>query len=328
MNPAALLHPILALSLAPLLLGIINRTKAYFGGRCGPPLAQPYFDLWKLLHKGAVYSRTTTWIFPAGPIVTLAATMTALLLVPFAGLPAVLWFSGDFLLFAYLLALARFFTIAAALDTGSAFEGMGASREALFSILAEPALLLGLAAILREMAIINEDEISFVLRATGEIGNANAVLSLSNRSTYLAEKFLVQELIVLMLVALALFVVLLVETCRIPADDPNTHLELTMIHEVMVLDHGGPDLAFILYAAALKLWLLGSLLISVVLPRFGMPVVDGVLALLAMFLLAVLIGIVESSMARLRLLRVPQMLVGAAALAALALVLQSHGGRM
>ena len=143
---ASIAHVVLALLLAPLLPGVINRVKAWFAGRRGPPLLQAYYDLWKLLHKGAVYSKTTTWVFVAGPIVGLACVATALLIVPLGGVPGLLAFSGDFLLLAYLLGLMRFFTILAALDTGSSFEGMGASREAFYSALAEPALLLGLAA--------------------------------------------------------------------------------------------------------------------------------------------------------------------------------------
>ena len=143
---ASIAHVVLAMLLAPLLPGVINRVKAWFAGRRGPPLLQAYYDLWKLLHKGAVYSKTTTWVFVAGPIVGLACVATALLIVPLGGVPGLLAFPGDFLLAAYLLGLMRFFTILAALDTGSSFEGMGASREAFYSALAEPALLLGLAA--------------------------------------------------------------------------------------------------------------------------------------------------------------------------------------
>ncbi len=128
------------LMFAPLLLGIINRTKALFAGRRGMPLFQLYYDVWKLLRKGAVYSRTTTWIFRAGPIVGLAAVVAAMALVPFGKMPALVAFPGDLILFAYLLGLMRFFTMIAALDTGSSFEGMGASREVQFSALIEPAL--------------------------------------------------------------------------------------------------------------------------------------------------------------------------------------------
>jgi hypothetical protein len=150
MNHLAVIHPVLALLMAPLLFGVINRTKAVFAGRTGQPLLQAYFDLFKLLCKGAVYGRTTSWIFRAGPVVGLSSILVALLVVPFAGIPAILHFGGDLLLLAYALGLMRFFTVLAALDTGSAFEGMGASREVQFSALAEPTLLLGLAAIARE----------------------------------------------------------------------------------------------------------------------------------------------------------------------------------
>lgn len=309
MNEVAMINLGLALVLSPLLLSIINRTKAMVGGRVGPPLLQPYYDLWKLLHKGAVYSRTTTWIFRAGPTVSLAAFLTALLLVPFGSAPALLAFPGDLVVFAYLLGLARFCTVAAALDTGSSFEGMGASREVLFATLAEPALLLGLAAVAR--VTLDDD---------------GARLSLSQIHQAMTSATWARAALPLALVCLALVLIVLVENCRIPFDDPNTHLELTMIHEVMVLDHGGPDLGFILYGAALKLWLLGAVLVGLALPTSGIPVLDGVLALAGMFLLAVLVGLVESGMARLRLPRVPQLLVGAVALTALALILEIAGG--
>jgi formate hydrogenlyase subunit 4 len=144
-----LLHLAVLLALPPLLLGILNRTKAIFAGRRGAPLLQPYFDLAKLLRKGAVYSRTTTWVFRAGPVIGLAAVASAGLLLAMGGAPAAISFAGDFVLFAYLLGLARFFTALAALDTGSAFEGMGAAREVTFASLAEPALFLCLLVLAR-----------------------------------------------------------------------------------------------------------------------------------------------------------------------------------
>jgi formate hydrogenlyase subunit 4 len=300
MKAAALLHPLLALLLAPLMLGVINRTKAFFAGRTGPPLAQLYFDLFKLLRKGTVYSRTTSWVFRAGPVVGLAAVMAALALLPFGGERALVGFPCDLIVLAYLLGLMRFFTVIAALDTGSAFEGMGAAREVQFSALAEPALLLGLGAL---------------ARLTGE-------LSLSDIFSRISPDTWLRAGPTLGLVAAALGVVFLAENARVPVDDPNTHLELTMIHEVMVLDHGGPDLAYILYGAALKMWLLGALLVGVVAPvRTGDPRLDAAAALAGMFALAVLVGVIESVMARLRLLHVPRLLVGATVFAALALVL-------
>jgi formate hydrogenlyase subunit 4 len=297
MSPAALSPPLLALGLAPLLLGIINRTKAVVAGRVGAPLLQPYHDLAKLMRKGAVYSRTTTWVFRAGPVVGLAAVILATALVPFASSPALLAFPADLLLFVYLFALARFFTVIAALDTGSSFEGMGASREVTFSTLAEPALLLGLAAVARQ---------------TGS-------LSLSAMVSHVTLGLWVQAAPTLALVAAALLVVFLAENGRIPVDDPATHLELTMIHEAMVLDHGGVDLAFILYAAAVRLWLLAALLVGIVLPLHGW--LGFAAALSAMGALAVFTGLVESSMARLRLTDVPKLLVGAGVLSVLAVLL-------
>jgi formate hydrogenlyase subunit 4 len=305
----SLIHPILALILAPLMLGVINRTKSILAGREGPPLAQPYYDLRKLLGKGAVYSRTTTWIFRAGPMIGLASIVVALLVVPFGSCPAPLAFSGDLILFAYLLGLARLCTVLAALDTGSAFEGMGASREVLFSALAEPALLLGLAAVARQTRTLS-------------LTAMQAAQTLSAWSG---------AWLPLTLVAVALGVVLLSENSRIPVDDPNTHLELTMIHEVMVLDHGGPDFAFIIYGAALKMWALGALLIGLVLPfRIGMPYtwpIDVLISLANMLAVAVGVGVVESTMARVRMPRIPQLLIFATTLSTLALVFE-YGGML
>ena len=300
MRLAPLIHVLLGLTVAPLLLAVINRTKALFAGRRGQPLLQLYYDVWKLLRKGGVYSRTTTWVFRTGPIVGLAAILAAMALVPFGNMPALVAFPGDLILFAYLLGLMRFFTVIAALDTGSSFEGMGASREVQFSALAEPALLLALVAVARRTASVSLsgmfDKISVDIWQT-------AGLSLA-------------------LIVAALLVVLLCENARIPVDDPNTHLELTMIHEVMVLDYGGPDLAFIVYGAALKLWVLGALLIGIAVPiHSGNAWIDIAASVGGMFALAVVVGIIESTVARLRLVRVPQLLVGAGVLATLALIL-------
>jgi len=291
---------VLALFLAPVLLGVINKTKAFFAGRKGQPILQAYYDVWKLLHKSAVYSTTTTWVFRAGPIVGLACVILAAAIVPFGGARGLLAFPCDLILLAYLFGVMRFFTVVAALDTGSSFEGMGASREVQFSALAEPALLLGLAAI---------------VRLTGQYSLSDMFPSLS-LATY------VNFSPVVVLIAAAFLIVFLAENARIPVDDPNTHLELTMIHEVMVLDHSGPDFGFILYGAALKLWVLGSLLINIAVPiRTGNNVLDIAAAVVAILCLAVLVGVIESSMARLRLVRVPRLLVGAVVLSGLAFVL-------
>lgn len=299
MNTLSFIPLLLALILSPLLPGVINRTKALFAGRRGQPLLQTYFDLWKLLQKGAVYSRTTTWLFRTGPMLGLAAVLMAATLVPLGHFPALIAFPADFILFAGLLGLMRFFTVVAALDTGSSFEGMGASREAFFSALAEPALLVALATLARQA----QD------------------LSLSTIFNQVSGGHWLQAGPVLALVFIALMIVLLAENSRIPVDDPNTHLELTMIHEVMVLDHGGPDFAFILYSAALKLWVLAALVVGMVVPATEAPWLNLVLSVGGMFAVAVIVGVVESVMARLRLLLLPQLLVGAGALAAMAFLL-------
>lgn len=297
---APVVHIVLALVGAPLLLSLIHRTKAIVAGRTGQPLLQPYRDLWKLLQKGAVYSSTTTWVFRAGPVIGLAAAFVALMLTPLGGVRALVEFPGDFLFFAYLLGLLRFFTVLAALDTGSSFEGMGASREVAFSALAEPALFLGLAVIARQT-----DSLSLSTMLPGV-----TVETWRDYGPALA------------LVSMGFLIVFLTENARMPIDDPTTHLELTMIHEVMVLDHGGPDLAYILYGSALKLWILAALLIGLVMPvRSGAVWIDSCAACAAMAGLAVVTGLIESSMARLRLLHVPQLLVGAGVMSVLALVL-------
>lgn len=297
----ALFHVLLALTISPLLLSVINRVKAFFGGRNGPPLLQPYYDLFKLLRKGAVYSRTTSWVFRAGPVVGLAAALTALLLTPLGEISALAAFPGDLLLLAYTLGLMRFFTVMAALDTGSAFEGMGASREVQFSALTEVVLLMGLAAVAAEVHAVSLSTICSRAWAGGPAWEGGATM---------------------MLASAALFVVLLAENSRIPFDDPNTHLELTMIHEVMILDDCGVDLALIEYAAAVKFWVLGALLVSVALPwRTTVPALNLMLGLCAMLGLGVIVGCIESMMARLRLIRVPQLIVTAGVLSLLAVIM-------
>ena len=295
LHPFSLLFPLMALALSPLLMGVINRTKAAWAGRTGQPLTQMYFDLARLWRKGAVYSRTTTWVFRMGPVAGLASALAALTLTPFGGLPAALSFDGDLLALIYLIGAGRFFTILAALDTGSAFEGMGASREAFFAVFTEVIFILGLAALAMQ---------------TGSLSLSGMVAT--------SEKF---DFAASAMVAAALFVALLAENARIPVDDPNTHLELTMIHEVMVLDHGGPDLALIEYSRALKWWLFSSILAQALTPLPGGPGLAVVYTLTMMTALAIAAGVVESTMARLRLTFVPPFLMGAGALSALAVIL-------
>ena len=306
MTAMSLVHVAVLLAAPPVVGGIIARTKSAFAGRRGPPILQPYFDLVKLARKGAVYSRTTTWVFRAGPVIALAATLTAGLLVPLTAEPAPLAFEGDVILFAYLLGLARFVTILAAADTGSSFEGMGASREATFGALAEPALFAGILVLaLGAKSLCLSVILGPSLHALwGAIGPA------------------------LVLVAVSFAILLLVENCRIPADDPNTHLELTMIHEVMVLDHGGPDLALILHGAAVKLFLFAAILVRLLLPTdLGDPMLELAVRAAGLVAIAIGVGVIESTMARLRMNRVPILIGGALVLSTVAIaVLFTVGG--
>jgi formate hydrogenlyase subunit 4 len=292
-----LVHVLLVLTLPPLLPGVIAKTKAAFAGRNGPPLLQGYWDLAKLLRKGSVLPQGSTWVFLAGPVAGVAAPLVASFLLPFGGHSAPVSFAGDMVLFAYLFALARFFTASAALDTGSAFEGMGAAREVAFSALAEPALFFGFVALAR---ISGSLSLSGMLGAQGW-ATAGAPL---------------------VLVAASWAVVLLAENCRIPFDDPNTHLELTMIHEVMVLDHGGPAFGLVLYGASVKLFVLSALFLRVVFPFSAIDSrLDWLAFVAGILLVAIGIGVVESVMARLKLLKVPQLLVGACLLSAFGMLL-------
>lgn len=302
MNPriVAWVFVLLALLVAPLLLGIINKTKALFAGRRGAPLLQPYYDVIKLLRKGAVYSQSTTFLFSAGPIISLVAIIAALLLLPLGGKTAALAFTGDLILFAYVLGLVRFFTVTAALDTASSFEGMGASREVFFSAFAEPALFCGLIVLAKSTG---------ALSLSAMLGSALAPVWKINAAP-------------LVLIVISLLAILLAENSRIPVDDPGTHLELTMIHEVMVLDHSGPDFAFVQYGAALKLLLSEALLVRILVPvaSDNLYVATGVF-LAGLAGISILVGIIESVMARLRLLVVSRFLVAATIIAAFAIAL-------
>jgi len=294
------IHVALVVALPPLILGVINKTKAVFAGRRGPPVLQAYYDLFKLLRKGMVLSRTTTWVFRAGPIVGLVTGFAAALLLPLAGHRAPIAFAGDFVVFAYLLGLGRFFTVAAALDTGSAFEGMGGAREATFSCLAEPALFFGFLVLAKA---------SGSLSLSGMLGDAVVATWGSAGAALVA-------------ILAAYLIVLLCENSRIPFDDPNTHLELTMVHEVMVLDHGGPLFGQILYGASIKLFLFAALVVDIAAPLAAIdPWVAWLVFVGALLVLAVVIGVVESVMARLRLTQIPALLLAACLMSAFGVLL-------
>ncbi len=274
----------------PLLFGFINKTKAVIAGRTGASLLQPYYSIIKLCRKGTVISTAASWIFTAGPAVCAAAVLCAGILIPFGSGPAVLSFKGDVFLFAYLLALSRFFTTAAAMDTGSSFEGMGAAREVSFACMSEPALFFGLIVLTKNSSSI-------------------CMETMLHKSCLLFQPALAAPFI---FVCIGLFLILLAETCRIPVDDPKTHLELTMIHEVMVLDHSGPLLGLIEYSSAQKYMVLGTIILHLAVPfSTGNIWTDMAFFAVKLICLAVFTGIVESVMARLRMNRVMFLLTGA-----------------
>jgi formate hydrogenlyase subunit 4 len=300
----ALLSPLGSLGVvlvaAPLIPGLATKTRALLTGRRGPPVWQLYADLRKLLRKGATYSTTTTWAFRLAPLAVVATTLLASALVPLDGRTSLVSFTGDAVAFAYLLGLGRFLLVLGALDTGSSFEGMGTSREVSFASLVEPGLFVALVA----------------------LGIATQRLSLAGM--FGAELWQRWPLVAptVILLAVSLFVLMLAECARVPVDDPATHLELTMIHEVMVLDHSGPDLAFILYANALKMGVFAALILNLVMPRAALAGwASAAILTAAMIAAGIGVGIVESSMARLRMPKVPLFIAGGTALGLFGLIL-------
>ena len=285
-----LIHVLLLLSMPPLMLGVIAKTKALCAGRAGPSIWQPYYNIAKLMRKGFVISTVTTWVFRAGPVVTLSTLILAGLLVPMGRFDAPIRFTGDLILFIYLFGLARFFTTAAALDTGSSFEGMGAARELTFACLSEPAQLF-----------------TFLVLA-----KVSGSLDLNTMLHGPVAGLWHSTVAPLVLVATGFFVIILAENSRIPVDDPDTHLELTMIHEVMALDHSGPLMGIILYGSAVKLFILSAVMLHIVIPsQTNSAWLDWALFAGQMMGFAVVVGLVESIMARLQMRHVLTLLIGA-----------------
>ena len=270
---------ILILVLAPfLMIGVIKKTKAFWAGRKGVSLWQPLWDFIRLMKKDAVYSNTTSWVFKFAPIVGFASVIFASLFVPLANGQAVISIPFAFVIFSYILGFGKFFSLIAALDTGSSFEGMGASREACFSTLVEPAFFIMMGAIAALTQNYSFESFKMILSRAGVYG-----------------------VLIIALTAVALFIMLLIEGCRVPVDDPTTHLELTMIHEVMILDNSGVDLGFITWGAAIKMFLFEALIANLIIP-LGLGDLWSIIAFVAVvFLLSVLIGTIESSIARFRM---------------------------
>ncbi len=290
-----------AISAAPFFSAMILKVKAFFGGRKGPPLLINYYTLIKLFKKGSVYSTSTTIMFKLGPIISLGSAITVLMFLPIAGQQAIFSFNGDIIFILYTMGLSRFFTIAAAMDTASPFEGMGAAREAYFPIICEAATFM-----------------IFILfyRLTGELqlsayfsgDNTIALWNLAGAP--------------LLFIIFSFFIILLTENSRVPADDPATHLELTMIHEVMVLDHSGPDLGLIELGSFCKLFFYSTIISRLILPfDLGFPGLAFVLYLLGLALVYIAVGVIESIIARYRMDAVPQFVLTSFALAFFATII-------
>ena len=295
----------LVLLFSPLITGFSRTLKARLQMRRGPGILQPYRDLHKLLRKGMVVAQTTSWIFSATPYVLFATTLLAGLLIPTVSAQAPLSWIGGVLAVVYLLALGRFFLALGGLDAGSPFGGLGSSREMTISAIAEPALMLAVFTVALGAGSTN---LSYMAQAA--VGQSWRFLAPSQ-----------------MLAFAALFIVLIAETGRIPVDNPATHLELTMIHEAMILEYSGPYLALIEWSAWMKQMILMTLLMNVFFPyglsADGSPagmVISVTLFVLKLAVLALAVVLVETGNAKLRLFRVPELLAVAFVLSALALI--------
>ncbi|MCF6093067.1 respiratory chain complex I subunit 1 family protein [Microaerobacter geothermalis] len=300
-----LLQLVLILFTAPLLQGIIKKTKALLQSRKGPMIFQPYYDLWKYMKKDLVISHHASWLTRATPYIVFSALITAGLLIPTFSNRVPLQFAGDFIAFVYLIGLARFFTALTALDAGSAFGGMGASREMALSAIAEIAFLLAVFSVTIPFQTTNLETVASGLASGGwEIITPSHILSL-----------------------LAMILVVITETGRIPVDNPDTHLELTMIHEGMLLEYSGRQLGLMVWGSLIKQFLIISLLANLFFP-WGMSgegwsiFLSLILFLIKIFFLGILLAIIETSYAKIRLFQVPKLLGTSMVMSLLAILTQ------
>ena len=274
---------ILIIAVSLFFSGIVIRTKSILSGRKGAGILQPLKDVWRLFRKGAVYSETSSFIFRLAPSIYFSTVLMAIFLIPFDNYPGILSFRGDFVFFAYVLALGKFFMIIGAMDTGSSFEGMGASREALYSMLAEPAFFV----LMGSFALLTGYTSFFEIFSNLHFGSYISY-ALGTLATFV------------------LVIVAMIENSRMPIDDPKTHLELTMVHEVMILDNSGFDLGLIHYTTHLKFAMYGALIANFLVPS-GLALHYSIIVFIAIqILFAISVGIIESFMARFRMTHNPQ----------------------
>ncbi len=261
-----------------LMAGVIKKTKAFWGGRKGPSVFQPLFDFIKLIKKDFVISKTTSCVFKIAPSIMLSSVLFASMFIPLAFGNALFNVTGGIIIFAYTLGLGKFFSLISAMDTGSSFEGMGASREACFTSIVEPAFFITMASIMALSGTFTFEALKNILFSAGSYGVLIVIFSV-----------------------VVLFLMILIEGSRVPVDDPATHLELTMIHEVMILDNSGSDLAIYTWVNGIKMLLLSSLISYLIIPSGINEWVSFAAYILILFLISVGIGTVEAGMARIRM---------------------------
>ena len=273
-----LLNLIILLFVPFLMMGVIKKTKAFWAGRKGVSLFQPLYDFIRLMKKDFVISRTTSFVFKTAPVVAISSVLAASLFVPMASGSALINIEAGFVIFAYILGLGKFFALISAMDTGSSFEGMGASREACFTTIVEPAFFMIIASIMALSGNFTFTSLKGILENAGSYGILITIFAVA-----------------------ALFLMILIEGSRVPVDDPTTHLELTMIHEVMILDNSGSDLALLTWGNSIKMLLISSLIANILIPAHFSALASTALYLFIIFAISVIIGTVESGMARIRM---------------------------
>jgi len=315
MNGTSLLFCLMNVGLmilvSPLFMGIIRKVKARTQGRRGPPLFIMYYTLAKLLRKEVVYSSASSWIIRITPVICMGIIIVAGFCIPVMVIPASLYGMGNIILFLYLLALYRVMIALSGLDAGSSFGGMGSSREMSLSPVIEPTIIVVAAALASVLGTLN---IFDMISVTSQAG--------------------IGGIPTLILIAVSLFLILIIETSRIPVDNPETHLELTMIHEAMLLEFSGRNLALMELSHATKQAILIGLLIGIIAPigiiseetlPGSFPLWMGLAAVLFVVkgsLISVLVGLFESSLAKMRFFRIPTFFMLAFFFSALTLIIE------
>ena len=289
------------LGVSPMLVGLINKQKAMLTGRLGAPVWQPYYDLFRLSRKETIYASTASFISRLAPVVSFSAILIAGFMLPIGYVRPLLSFSGDIIVFAYLLGLARFFQILGAMDIGSSFEGMGAAREAAFAVFAEP------------IYFFTIGSLAFVSGYTS-LYEVYLSIHLDNPSS----------LVFIIVSSISAFFLMVTECSRMPIDDPTTHLELTMIHEVMILDNSGIDLFLYQYSSYIKIMIYGVYEVLFFNPfSLHNQWLGFSLFVILLLLLSTVVAWVETMIARLKIKSIPQYLLFATAIGILNLLIYS-----